>query len=72
MILRFWCKLAQKFDNLSFVFSSPESHLIKILEIIMEISFALDILLRFIHQQRDIETMEIIADVRKIAKRYLL
>jgi hypothetical protein len=42
-----------------------------VFETIVEICFAIDIVLRFFHEYRDSETHEVIHNVNKIAKKYL-
>jgi hypothetical protein len=48
----------------------PEDGLF-IFEIFVEISFALDIILRFFHEYRDPQNFEYIKDIKQIAVHYL-
>ena len=40
--------------------------------IIVEVSFGLDIIMRFFHAYKDPLTYEVVTDIRKIARNYLL
>lgn len=41
------------------------------LDIIVEVIFGIDIVLRFFHEYKDQESFEIVSDVKRIAKKYI-
>lgn len=58
-------------DDLSFAFSPTLDSGLVIFEIIVEVCFGMDIILRFFHEFQDPETHEIIHDVKQISYKYV-